>query len=126
MKLPTMTALHGVQGDGKGKITLSFKSADGRTHYVPMKVGILNALLAPVVSASKEVLSDEGKTLGLQPLTLTSFRSAVNEDGRAMAQIGLDQMPFRVVLPEGSIPQLINELRKLDDLTKQHSSEKKH
>ncbi len=126
MKLPTMTAFHGVQSDGKGKITLSFKSADGRTHYVPMKAGVLNALMAPIVSASKETVSEEGRTANLHPLTLTSFRPAVNEDGKAAAQIGLDQIPFHIVFPEGSITQLISELRKLDDLTKQSASEQRH
>ena len=113
MKLPLLSELRQVKSDGKGVITLVFESSDGRAHHVPLKAKVLNALLAPIVSVSKEVVADDGGTLDIQPLTLTSVRTMVGPDGQPALEITLDGIPLRLVLPPAAIPVLYNALDKI-------------
>lgn len=126
MKLPPIVGLHGLQSDGKGTVTFTFKSADDRTHYVPMRAGVLNALLAPVISVSKEVLDDQGKTLDLQPITLTAARKMVLDDGTPVLEVRLDGIPLRIALPQGAIQGLRSVLTELENVTTKPTTGVRH
>ena len=109
MKLPNLTAVIGFQSDGKGLVTIQFKSADGRSHYIPIKAGALNALVPMLVNIQKST-DENGASMDVQPATLTSARSAYGEDGSPMLEIGLDDLMLRVVLDR---PGAISKLQKL-------------
>lgn len=126
MKLPTITGFVGIKDDRDGKITLIFESHDGRSHYLPMQVGVLNAMLGPVVAAAKAHQSATGKHVDIQPLTLTGARMGVDPLGNPMIQLELDHIPLHVALPRSAIPVLQNALRELQSLTDEKSSGQKH
>lgn len=110
MKLPTLVSLVGFETKN-GVLTFQFKSADGRSHYVPMKAGVLNAIGPAFVNVSKST-DESGTTIDVQPATLTSARSAYFYDGTPMLEIGLDGVMLRVSLEHpGAIPKLLELLR---------------
>ena len=109
MKLPNLVSLKSINTDGHGVITFQFKSADGRSHYVPMKLGAVNAMLPSLVNI-KQSTDDDGNSTEVQPVTLTSARSAYLEDGTAALEIGLDGVMLQVSLDQ---PGAISTLQKL-------------
>jgi hypothetical protein len=106
--------LYAVNSDGNGIVTLALTSEDGRKHFVPLAVGVLNALLAPILSISQEALDGDDKIKEIQPLTLTAMRAMILDDGSAGLEIRLDGMPLRFALQEGSIPRIIAALTELE------------
>ena len=68
---------------------------------MPLAVGVLNALLAPILSISQEALDGDDKMKEIQPLTLTAMRAMILNDGSAGLEIRLDGMPLRFALQEG-------------------------
>jgi hypothetical protein len=79
-----------------------------------MKIGVLNAMLGPILSNLSDRMAETGNTKELQALTLTSIRPMVLEEGGAAVELHLDGMPVRVALQEGSIPQIIALLTELE------------
>lgn len=107
MKLPNLIGMVGMQSDGKGIVTFQFKSADGRSHYVPLKIGVINAMMPTLVNIMQS-LDNEGLSIDVQPMSLTSARAAYFEDGAPGLEIGLEGVMLRVTLDHpGAIPKLI-------------------
>lgn len=109
MKLPTLTSLVGMQGDGKGAMVFQFKSGESGSHYVPIKFGVLNAMLPMILLLSKTTVADDGSAEA-QPATLTGVRPAVFQDGTAVLELQLDGVPLRIAIDPKAIAPLRNAL----------------
>lgn len=109
MKLPTLTGLIGMRGDGKGAMVFQFKSGETGSHYVPIKIGVLNAMLPMIVLASKTTFK-EGQAADTQPVTLTGVRPAVLHDGTAILELQLDGVPLRIAIDPKAIAPLRSAL----------------
>lgn len=105
MRLPTLTSLRSASGDGKGALTFQFDSADGRKHFVPIQFGALNAML-PLIVAADKAITDQGRVVEVQPITLMAARPCVFRDGRAGIELSLDGVPLRIAMDPLAIPVL--------------------
>ena len=113
MRLPNLTSMIGMEPVKNGVATFLFKSTDGRTHYVPIKIGALNGVVTPFLMAARELLNSDGGSVSAQALTLQGAREAIDEQGTPVLELRLDGLPVFVALPEGSIPAMINILSEL-------------
>lgn len=127
MKLPRITGLVGLQSDGKGTVTFQFESNDGRSHYVPMKVGVINALLAPILSVRDELSAKNlEENDGFSGVALTGVRPAIDDQRRCILELNLDGLPLRVVIPRSGIRAFQASLTQLDELAESVATGTKH
>jgi hypothetical protein len=87
MRVPKLVSLVAFESDNKDTLTFQFKSQDGRSHYVPMKAGLLNAML-PAIMNVRRTVGDSHAPTAVQPVTLTSARAAYHEEVRPCSLLG--------------------------------------
>jgi hypothetical protein len=107
MRLPKLVGLQALETDNADTVTFQFKSIDGRSHYVPMRAGVLNALVPDIINVQKA----DASVIGAQPVTLTAVRGAYHQDGSPMLELGLDGIRVVVALDlRDTVPRLIEIL----------------
>ena len=107
MRLPKLVSVLAFETDQIDTITFQFKSQDGRSHYVPLKAGTLNALLPAIINVRQSLGEREQPNSG-QPVTLTGVRAAFHEDGTPIMAISLDGVALLVSLDQ---PEAIRSLQ---------------
>jgi hypothetical protein len=99
MRLPKLVSVRAFETDQRDTITFQFQSQDGRSHYVPLKAGVLNALL-PAIMNVRQSMGDSEQPSSAQPVTLTGAKAAFHEDGTPMMAITLDGVALLISLDQ--------------------------